>query len=247
MQSFLLKVFRKIRLTPEKPKRNPVTFQDFAVGGVTQQILQRNPAFFDFFCTFAVLVYGAQGIRKADGRVQHAPPVVPFGSADVDLKSVVRSGGENIIARFFFLKTGFSVRYGDIVSTASCAQRLKGGGTDGGLVFTQDFFGFCFCFGSVQDRLQFFGNGIAYLKLDLLVGGAVAVGSYVKAHDLCSDFLLQTGLAEKIGGSGKDQRRNADGEPAAAENLKCRLELTSMLVPKCISGCACLSLDFFCV
>ena len=103
-------------------------------------------------------------------------------------------------------------------------------------VFTQDFFGFCFCFGSVQDRLQFFGNGIAYLKLDLLVGGAVAVGSYVKAHDLCSDFLLQTGLAEKIGGSGKDQRRNADGEPAAAENLKCRLELTSMLVPKCISG-----------
>ena len=67
----------------------------------------------------------------------------------------------------------------------------------------------------------FFGNGIAYLKLDLLVGGAVAVGSYVKAHDLCSDFLLQTGLAEKIGGSGKDQRRNADGEPAAAENLKC--------------------------
>lgn len=132
MQSFLLKVFRKIRLTPEKPERNPVTFQDFAVGGVTQQILQRNPAFFDFFCTFAVLVYGAQGIRKADGRVQHAPPVVPFGSADVDLKSVVRSGGENIIACFFFLKTGFSVRYGDIVSTASCAQRLKGGGTDGG-------------------------------------------------------------------------------------------------------------------
>ena len=49
----------------------------------------------------------------------------------------------------------------------------------------------------MQDRLQFFGNGIAYLKLDLLVGGAVAVGSYVKAHDLCSDFLLQTGLAEK--------------------------------------------------
>ena len=110
MQSFLLKVFRKIRLTPEKPERNPVTFQNFAVGGVTQQILQRNPAFFDFFCTFAILVYGAQGIRKADGRVQHAPPVVPFGSADVDLKSVVRSGGENIIARFFFLKTGFSVR-----------------------------------------------------------------------------------------------------------------------------------------
>ena len=124
---------------------------------------------------------------------------------------VFDSGGENIIARFFFLKTGFSVRYGDIVSTASCAQRLKGGGTDGGLVFTQDFFGFCFCFGSVQDRLQFFGNGIAYLKLDLLVGGAVAVGSYVKAHDLCSDFLLQAGLAEKIGGSGKDQRCNADG------------------------------------
>ena len=56
---------------------------------------------------------------------------MPFGSADVDLKSVVRSGGENIIARFFFLKTGFSVRYSDIVSTASCAQRLKGGGTDG--------------------------------------------------------------------------------------------------------------------
>ena len=27
-------------------------------------------------------------------------------------------------------------------------------------------------------------DGIAYLKLDLLVGGAVAVGSYVKAHDL---------------------------------------------------------------
>ena len=126
MQSFLLKVFRKIRLTPEKPKRNPVTFQDFAVGGVTQQILQRNPAFFDFFCTFAVLVYGAQGIRKADGRVQHAPPVVPFGSADVDLKSVVRSGGENIIARFFFLKTGFSVRYGDIVSTASSEGRRHG-------------------------------------------------------------------------------------------------------------------------
>ena len=114
MQSFLLKVFRKIRLTPEKPERNPVTFQDFAVGGITQQILQRNPAFFDFFCTSAVLVYGAQGIRKADGRIQHAPPVVPFGSADVDLKSVVRSGGENIIARFFFLKTGFSVRYSDI-------------------------------------------------------------------------------------------------------------------------------------
>ena len=214
MQSFLLKVFRKIRLTPEKPERNPVTFQDFAVGGVTQQILQRNPAFFDFFCTFAVLVYGAQGIRKADGRIQHAPPVVPFGSADVDLKSVVRSGGENIIARFFFLKTGFSVRYGDIVSTASCAQRLKGGGTDGGLVFTQDFFGFCFCFGSVQDRLQFFGNGIAYLKLDLLVGGAVAVGSYVKAHDLCSDFLLQTGLAENWRfrkGSAPQCRRGASG------------------------------------
>ena len=90
---------------------------------------------------------------------------MPFGSADVDLKSVVRSGGENIIARFFFLKTGFSVRYSDIVSTASCAQRLKGGGTDGGLVFTQDFFGFCFCFGSVQDRLQFFGNGIAHAVL----------------------------------------------------------------------------------
>ena len=123
MQSFLSKVFRKIRLTPEKPERNPVTFQDFAVGGVTQQILQRNPAFFDFFCTSAVLVYGAQGIRKADGRVQHAPPVVPFGSADVDLKSVVRSGGENITACFFFLKTGFSVRYDDIVSTAS---RMEG-------------------------------------------------------------------------------------------------------------------------
>ena len=72
MQSFLLKVFRKIRLTPEKPERNPVTFQDFAVGGVTQQILQRNPAFFDFFCTFAVLVYGAQGSEKQmDGYSMH--------------------------------------------------------------------------------------------------------------------------------------------------------------------------------
>ena len=154
LQSFLLKVFPKNPLNARKPERNPVTFQDFAVGGVTQQILQRNPAFFDFFCTFAVLVYGTQGIRKADGRVQHAPPVVPFGSADVDLKSVVRSGGREYNCPFLFPQN-WLFPYVTVISSVLPPARSvwKGGGTDGGLVFTQDFFGFCFCFGSVQDRL----------------------------------------------------------------------------------------------
>ena len=88
----------------------------------------------------------------------------------------------------------------------------------------------------MQDRLQFFGNGIAYLKLDLLVGGAVAVGSYVKAHDLLQRLPAADGTRGEDWrfrkGSAPQCRRGASG----GRKLKCRLELTSMLVPKCISG-----------
>ena len=45
---------------------------------------------------------------------------------------------------------------------------------------------------------------------------------YVSEHSRSNAFFRNL-KREKIGGSGKDQRRNADGEPAAAENLKCRL------------------------